>query len=300
MKLGIDQIWRLILEAKRLNEAAELPLNRIELGIGTDGIPVFHPFDPPQAILSRTPEGIWQTAMLLDSIDQSLFDLYLPFCRPVADRSVTIAHLGQSLDGRIATETGASYYVTGPENITHLHRMRALADAVVVGAGTVRSDNPRLTTRRVAGTNAVRVIIDAGRRLDRHYRVFEDGETATLLLCDSSHVAKPSNRHGQAEVIGIPACRGQLRPAAIIQTLRARGLRRLFVEGGGITVSRFLEHGVLDGLQIAVAPLIMGSGRPSITLPVIEDLTSALRPRCRVITMGADVLFACQLEPDPH
>ena len=306
VKLGIDQIWRLILEAKRLNEAAELPLNRIGLGIGMDGIPLSHPSDLPRAILSRTPEGIWQTAMLLDSIDQSLFDLYLPFCRPVADRSVTIAHLGQSLDGRIATETGASYYVTGPENITHLHRMRALADAVVVGAGTVRSDNPSLTTRRVAGTNPVRVIIDAARRLGRNYKVFQDGETATLLLCDASLVSKSSDRHGQAEIIGIPTRHGRLQPAAIVQSLRDRGLRRIFVEGGGITVSRFLEHWIHRAhlwqahLQIAVAPLIMGSGRPSITLPMIEDLSSALRPRCRVITMGADVLFDCQLKPAPH
>ena len=82
-----------------------------------------------------------------------------------AARPITIGHLGQSLDGFIATHSGDAISVTGPENILHLHRLRALCDAVVVGAGTVAADNPRLTTRLVAGSNPVRVILDPACRL---------------------------------------------------------------------------------------------------------------------------------------
>lgn len=77
--------------------------------------------------------------------------------------------------------------------------------------------------------------------------------------------------------------------------MRERGLCGIFVEGGGLTVSAFLEQGLLDRLQIAVAPLIVGSGRPGIILPPIRDLSQGLRPRHRRYAMGEDVLFDCWL-----
>ena len=83
----------------------------------------------------------------------------------------------------------------------------------------------------------------------------------------------------------------------IVRYLHACGLYGIFIEGGGLTVSAFLQAGLLDRLQIAVAPLIIGSGRPSITLPVIDDLSQGLRPRHRRYAMGEDVLFDCQLRP---
>ena len=77
--------------------------------------------------------------------------------------------------------------------------------------------------------------------------------------------------------------------------MRARGLFGLFIEGGGLTVSAFLEQGLLDRLQITIAPLIIGSGRPGLTLPPIRDLSHGLRPRHRRYVMGEDVLFDCRL-----
>jgi riboflavin biosynthesis pyrimidine reductase len=78
-----------------------------------------------------------------------------------------------------------------------------------------------------------------------------------------------------------------------MEALAARGLTWLFIEGGGITVSRFLAAGVLDRLQIAIAPLLLGSGRPSLALPEIGDLTHALRPRMRRFALGDDTLIEC-------
>ncbi len=203
----------------------------------------------------------------------------------------TVGHLGQSLDGRIATSDGQSHYVTGPENIVHLHRMRALADAVVVGAETVRRDDPRLTPRKVAGANPLRVVLDPRRRLGADYRVFQDGAAPSLLVCRDAGAA----RHGQAEVLSIGEEHGILRLAALKAALRARGAARIFVEGGGVTVSHFLAQGELDYLQITVAPLIIGAGRPGLALPAVEHLDQALRPPCQIFPMGADVLFHCDL-----
>ena len=108
-----------------------------------------------------------------------------------------IAHLGQSLDGYIATASGDSYYVTGPDNVRHLHRLRALADAIVVGAGTVARDDPQLTVRHVEGPNPVRVVLDPAARLDARRRVFSDGAAPTLVVhADGVEAPAP----GKAEI----------------------------------------------------------------------------------------------------
>lgn len=220
-----------------------------------------------------------------------LLDLYAPLL--AIGPHCAVAHLGQSLDGRIATASGASHYVTGPEDILHNHRMRALFDAVIVGAGTVRHDDPQLTVRLCSGDEPVRVVIDTDRRLDTGFGVFGDGAAETLLLTAVDKA--DGDRHGNAEVIGIERWGKGLCPAAIRKTLTGRGLHRLFIEGGGVTVSRFLEAGCLDRLQITIAPLIIGSGRPGIVLPQVETLSDVLRPAVRRFRFGADVMVECLL-----
>jgi riboflavin-specific deaminase-like protein len=218
-----------------------------------------------------------------------LLELYAPLC---SARPFTLAHLGQSLDGHIATASGDSYYVTGPDNVRHLHRLRALCSAVVAGAGTVARDDPQLTVRQVAGPNPVRVVLDPAGRLDARRRVFTDGAAPTLVV-HAAGLAAPAP--GAAEVLEVPADGGGLMLDVLLVRLRERGLSTVFVEGGGATVSRFLEAGLLDRLQIAIAPLVTGRGRPGLTLAARERIADCLRPAHRVFTMGGDVLFDCDL-----
>lgn len=235
----------------------------------------------------------WRCRSGLDPALTDFLELYLPFCQNNGHQDGfggrVVAHLGQSLDGCIATRTGDSQFVTGRENIVHLHRMRALCDAVIVGAGTVASDDPRLTTRLVAGDSPVRVVLDPRRRLGEGHKVFTDAMAPTLLCCARDH-AGPA-RLGQAEVLALPSDARGLDLSALLEALARRGLRRLFVEGGGVTVSEFLARGLLNRLQIAVAPLIIGRGRTGVTLPACDALDQALRPACRVYRMGEDVLY---------
>jgi riboflavin biosynthesis pyrimidine reductase len=84
-------------------------------------------------------------------------------------------------------------------------------------------------------------------------------------------------------------------PRTVLQTLREQGYRRVLVEGGGITVSRFVQAGVVDRLHVTVAPILIGSGRPALTLATIESLDQALRPACRHFRLGEDVLFDLDL-----
>jgi riboflavin-specific deaminase-like protein len=286
----LDWAWALLIAASRHARSATTAEGHFTLG--ADGALAAVPAATSEATLEFRRDGRWVVVRRLPAELGALLDLYLPLCgRP----PLTVGHLGQSIDGYIATRAGDSSYVNGPENILHLHRMRALCDAVIVGAGTIAADDPRLTTREVAGPNPVRVILDPRLRLPAERRVFMDGEAETLLVCSGSGFSRD---FGSATIIGVPFARAGLDLRALVDALRARGLTRLFVEGGGTTVSRFLESSLLDRLQIAVAPLIMGGGRPGLQLPGSERIAECLRPGHRVFTMGGDVLFDCDLRTE--
>jgi riboflavin-specific deaminase-like protein len=291
--LAPDQVWSLLLALRcHVRESATIPA-RLGLGLDPGEQPTVTPAADPAALIEITSDGTWTARLPLADASVELLDLYLPMALARRERPLTVAHLGQSLDGRIATASGASCYVTGAGNLTHLHRMRALCDAIVVGAGTVECDDPQLTTRRVIGPHPVRVVLDPRRRLAAGHGLFHDRAAPTLLVCAEERADAPAPGH--AELIGVPAQGSKLNLRELTRRLRVRGLFGLFIEGGGLTVSAFLEQGLLDRLQIAVAPLIIGSGRPGLTLPPIRDLSHGLRPRHRRFVMGEDVLFDCRL-----
>jgi len=291
--LGPELVWSLLLELRRRARLLEPLPERLSLGLDAQGQPAIVPAADRSALLDVTSDGFWTARVPVAATSAEWLDLYLPMALAGRARPLTVAHLGQSLDGRIATLEGASCYVNGPENLTHLHRMRALCDVIVVGAGTVECDNPQLTTRRVPGPHPVRAVIDPRRRLVAAYRIFHDAIAPTLLFCAEEQGAEAGP--GYAQIIGIPHDGQRLNLRQALQQLHARGLFGIFVEGGGLTVSSFLEQGLLDHLQVTIAPLIIGSGRPSLTLPVIQDLSQSLRPRHRRYVMGEDVLFDCRL-----
>jgi diaminohydroxyphosphoribosylaminopyrimidine deaminase / 5-amino-6-(5-phosphoribosylamino)uracil reductase len=247
--------------------------------------------DDPDALIAWRPGASWETCLPADDPRSALLDLYLPICSATMAHPTVVGHLGQSLDGFIATHSGESQWVTGEENLRHLHRLRALCDAVVVGAGTVAADNPQLTTRLVPGPNPLRVVLDPMRRLGEHYRVFEDDSAETLYVCGRSFM-RPDERHfGRATMTAVDETPEGLDIGALVRLLRERGCGRIFVEGGGVTVSRFFEANLLDRLHLAVAPLFIGDGRPAIRLPPRGALRDCHRPRYRVFRMGADMLF---------
>ncbi len=223
--------------------------------------------------------------------DHGLWRLYGPVAQAGGERAFVIGQLGQSLDGRIATATGRSHTINGPEAISHLHRLRALVDAVVVGVQTVVADDPRLTVRHASGRNPARIVIDPNFRLPANARMLAD-DGAAVHAVQSCAGPRPA---GMIPVI-VPLRDGRLEPAEIVAALAALGYRRILIEGGARTLSAFLSARAVDRLHVAVAPILIGSGPIGITLPAIDALDDAMRPRTEIHRLGRDILFDCALE----
>ena len=250
-------------------------------------------FERAEIVLEPHAEPSFATAQRLTPSVRQLLDLYLPLCIGDGAERIVVGHVGQSLDGQIATSSGASRYVSGPENILHMHRLRSLMDAVVVGASTVAQDDPALTTRLVPGDHPTRVVIDPTLRVEHARKLYCDGLAPTLIAC----LRDLERRSGPPRIplLELPSENECLSLPALLSALAARGLRRVFVEGGGVTLSHFIQARCLDRLHVTVCPILIGRGRPGLSLPGVERLDQALRPATRRFTLGEDVLFDCRL-----
>lgn len=219
-------------------------------------------------------------------------DIFGPLRTGAVDDLIVLGQVGQSLDGRIATSKGHSRYINGAAGLAHLHRLRAVCDAVVVGCGTVLVDDPLLTVRRVAGPNPARVVIDPRGRLRSSARVLaEDGVRRLVITAEDTTPVLPSG----VELIRLAAPGGRMAPAAILTALAERGLRRILIEGGAVTVSRFLAAGCFDRLHILIAPIILGGGRASFELAPVERVDHALRVPMRAHPLDGEILLDCDL-----
>ncbi len=219
-------------------------------------------------------------------------DIFGPLREGSKDDLVVIGQIGQSLDGRIATASGHSRYINGKAGLTHLHRLRSLVDAVVVGVGTAVADDPQLTVRHVPGPHPARVVIDPKGRLAACAKVFScDGVRRLAIVGEGTQCCFGPD----VELLLLPAVNGRFEPRAILAALAGRGFRRILIEGGADTVSCFMAAGCLDRLHIIVAPIIIGSGRAGFVLPPIERPDQAVRVSTRTFELDDEILVDCDL-----
>lgn len=200
--------------------------------------------------------------------------------------SVTLK-LATSLDGRIATASGESQWITGPEARLQGHQLRATHDAILVGVETVLADNPRLTTRLSEGKGAdpLRII------LDTHLRTPATAHVATghSLIFTTS---KPTSI-GQAEVIQItPDASGRPAISAVLEALEERGITSLLIEGGGRVAAAFVQAGCVDRIEWFRASILLGGeGRPGIAALDLANLASAPKYRRKEVRSAGDDLW---------
>lgn len=218
-------------------------------------------------------------------------DSLTPLRRAPRHRPFVVAQLGQSLDGRIATPTGASKWISGAGALDHLHRLRAEVDAVLVGCGTVIADDPRLNVRRVTGRDPARVVIDRNGRTPDSARVFHDNGPRRIVIR-----SRPGPVPAGVETLIVSERDSEFDPAEIIAALAGEGLNRILIEGGAATVSKFIDANAVDRLHLLVSPVILGSGVSGLALAPIDRLDEARRPKTSLhILDDGDVLFDCNL-----
>jgi len=205
--------------------------------------------------------------------------------------------LASSFDGRIATATGESQWITGPGARRMVHAQRARHDAVMVGGGTARADDPMLTVRGM-GVAAQPLRIVCSRRLDLPLdgKLAQSAGDVPLWLCHGDSAPEPARAAWErlgARLIEVPiGAGGQLDPLALLQALRQAGLTRVFCEGGGALAASLLMAGMVDELVGFTAGLAIGAeGFPALGAMGLDALAEA--PRFSLVetrAVGGDVM----------
>jgi len=187
----------------------------------------------------------------------------------MADRPYILLSCGISIDGYLDNASSQRLLLSNDADLERVDRVRAASDAILVGAQTVRQDNPRLMVRSRAGreertarglpASPAKVTVTAGARLDPAARFFATGDTDKLVYCARPAYAEARRRLGDVATVvdGGP----KVRMRRLVEDLHARGTRRLMVEGGGTIHTQFLTAGLADELHLVVAPFFVGDSR---------------------------------------
>lgn len=230
-------------------------------------------------------------------LETACADLIAPFSKFVRTGLPWVTlKLAASLDGRIATSTGDSRWITGPDSRRYTHRLRDQHDAILVGAETVRRDDPELTCRLRGGRNPLRVVLDGRLRLPAAARVLCDKAAPTLIIAGRSAPARRAgiSRTSAVEILRLPDRDGVVSPRALLRALGRRGIVSVLVEGGAQVAAQLLRAQMVDRLLCFLAPILIGGdGHPMLGPLGAEAVQSALRlGPLRVRRFAADVLVA--------
>ena len=207
----------------------------------------------------------------------------------------------QTLDGRLATASGSSRWISCPESLRFAHALRSEHDAIMVGAGTVRKDDPRLTVRLVPGEDPLRVVVDSALRTPSTAAVLANGAASGTVLAVTERA--PEDRCDQALSLGATVWRlpadpgGRVDLNVLLSELYERGIGSVMVEGGATLITSFLCGRLVDRLAVCIAPKILGSGIEAVGDLGICDLTDSLvLADASFVPYGADIVLDSRVE----
>jgi len=217
--------------------------------------------------------------------------------RPLSDRPFVVLKYAQTLDGRIATSTGDSKWISGVEERSVSHGLRAHCDAILVGTGTVLRDDPQLTVRLVPGSSPIRVVVDSSLRLPLHAHVLDHEAPTIVITTDrSQESARASLRERGVNVRVVPAGKDGVHIPAALRVLREMGIRSLLVEGGSRVITSFLAHQVVDRMIVSIASKILGDGTEAVGDLGITRIGNGVVLADRTVHLaGEDLLIAADV-----
>lgn len=232
-------------------------------------------------------------ATTLDSRPPDVGELLGPI-RSKSTRPYTVLKYAQSIDGRIATASGDSKWISGEAERLVSHALRARCDAVLVGVGTVLNDDPQLTVRMVPGASPLRVILDPSLRVPLGARVL-DATAVTLVMttagADADKMQALHERNVGVRIV--PATDRGVDIRAVLAVLHASGIRALLVEGGARVITSFFADAVVDRVIMGLAPVVLGRGIESVGDLGIAHVADGVALENRVLQVaGDDVLVA--------
>jgi diaminohydroxyphosphoribosylaminopyrimidine deaminase / 5-amino-6-(5-phosphoribosylamino)uracil reductase len=222
----------------------------------------------------------------------------------VTIRPVITVSYAQTLDGRLATTSGGSRWISSPESLRFTHALRSEHDAIVVGAGTACMDDPRLTVRLVPGKDPLRVVVDSSLRTPLSAAVLADGAAKGTVLAVTERA--PAERCYEARCLGATVLQlptdaeGRVDLNALLSELYVLGVGSAMVEGGASLITSFLGKRLVDRLTVCIAPKILGSGIEAVgDLGICELADSLILSDTSFVPYGVDIVLDSRVEyPD--
>ena len=197
----------------------------------------------------------------------------------------------QSLDGRIATRNGSSQWISSKQSRGYAHQLRALNDAILIGAGTANKDNPRLTVRLAKGRNPIRLVLSSSGKLKKNLKLFNDGAARTIIVTGNK-TRVPDG----IEVIRLAQKKDGLDLHALLKILGKIGILSLLIEGGREIITSFIKQNLADQIIVVTAPLLIGEGINAIGELQTKSIDRALKIKAtNYRQLGPDMMITGEL-----